>query len=110
VLIAQIETERGLAEVDAIAAVPGIDCLWLGHFDLTNFLGIPGKFDHPDYLKAVKAIVAAAKRNDKARGFMAADRAAAKQYKKLGFNMLATGTDQGILRAGVADILDAVKG
>ena len=41
VLIAQIETERGLAEADAIAAVPGIDCLWLGHFDLTNFLGIP---------------------------------------------------------------------
>ena len=41
---------------------------------------------------------------------MAADRTAAKQYKKLGFNMLATGTDQGILRAGVADILDAVKG
>ena len=110
VLIAQIETERGLAEVDAIAAVPGIDCLWLGHFDLTNFLGIPGQFDHPDYLKAVKAIVSAAKRNEKARGFMAADRAAAKQYKKFGFNMLATGTDQGILRAGVADILDAVKG
>ena len=41
-VIAQIETERGLEVVEEIAAVEGIDCLWLGHFDLTNFLGIPG--------------------------------------------------------------------
>ena len=46
-VIAQIETERGLAAVEDIAAVEGIDCLWLGHFDLSNFLGIPGQFDNP---------------------------------------------------------------
>jgi 2-dehydro-3-deoxyglucarate aldolase/4-hydroxy-2-oxoheptanedioate aldolase len=46
--IAQIETERGLAEVDEIAAVEGIDVLWVGHFDLTNFLGIPGEFSIPN--------------------------------------------------------------
>lgn len=40
-LIAQIESERGLAHLEEIAAVPGIDVLWVGHFDLTNFLGIP---------------------------------------------------------------------
>jgi 2-keto-3-deoxy-L-rhamnonate aldolase RhmA len=108
-LIAQIETERGLADVDAIAAVEGVDCLWLGHFDLTNFLGIPGQFDNPAYLNGLKKIVAAAKRNGKARGFMAADQTWAKQYRKHGFNMLATGTDQGILMAGVSSILDAVR-
>jgi 2-dehydro-3-deoxyglucarate aldolase/4-hydroxy-2-oxoheptanedioate aldolase len=52
-IIAQIETERGLDAVEAIAAVEGIDCLWLGHFDLTSFLGIPGQFDHPKYLAAI---------------------------------------------------------
>ena len=35
-LIAQIETAAGLANVEAIAATAGIDCLWIGHFDLTN--------------------------------------------------------------------------
>jgi 2-dehydro-3-deoxyglucarate aldolase/4-hydroxy-2-oxoheptanedioate aldolase len=108
-LIAQIETERGLAEVDDIAALDGIDCLWLGHFDMTNFLGIPGQFDHPEYITAIKKIVAAAKHNGKARGFMVADEKWAKQYRKYGFNMLASGTDQGILTEGVRAILASVR-
>ena len=44
-----IETAEGIENVDKIAAVPGVDVLWLGHFDLTNFLGIPAQFDHPKY-------------------------------------------------------------
>jgi hypothetical protein len=42
-VIAQIETERGLGQVEEIAAVDGIDVLWVGHFDLSNFMGIPGR-------------------------------------------------------------------
>jgi 2-dehydro-3-deoxyglucarate aldolase/4-hydroxy-2-oxoheptanedioate aldolase len=107
-VIAQIETERGLECVEAIAAVDGIDCLWLGHFDMTNFLGIPGQFEHPRYIEAVRRIVAAGRKHKKALGFMAADAALARQYRKLGFNMIATGTDHGILMAGVRGILAAV--
>ena len=107
-VIALIETERGLENVEAIAAVDGIDCLWLGHFDLTNFLGIPGQFGNPTYLAAIKRIVAAAKKNKTALGVMAADPAWVKQYRKHGFNMIATGTDHGILMAGVKGILGAV--
>jgi 2-dehydro-3-deoxyglucarate aldolase/4-hydroxy-2-oxoheptanedioate aldolase len=107
-VIAQIETERGLECVEAIAAVDGIDCLWLGHFDMTNFLGIPGQFEHPRYIEAVRRIVAAGRKHKKALGFMAADAALARQYRKLGFNMIATGTDHGILMAGVRSILAAV--
>lgn len=107
-VIAQIETERGLDQVEAIAAVEAIDCLWLGHFDLTNFLGIPGQFDHPRYLQAVARIVAAGRKHRKALGFMAADAAWAQQYRKLGFNMIATGTDHGILMAGVRTILASI--
>jgi len=51
-MIAQIETERGLENVDAIAAVDGIDVLWVGHFDLSNFMGIPAQFDHPEFVKS----------------------------------------------------------
>src|SRR5678815_3810041 len=48
-VICMIETKKGLENVEAIAAVPGVDVLWLGHFDLTNFLGIPGDFANPIY-------------------------------------------------------------
>ena len=107
-IIAQIETERGLEAVEEIAAVDGIDCLWLGHFDLTNFMGIPCQFEHPAYIAAIKRIVAAGRKHKKALGFMAADTTWAKQYKKHGFNMIATGTDHGILMAGVRNILASV--
>jgi 2-dehydro-3-deoxyglucarate aldolase/4-hydroxy-2-oxoheptanedioate aldolase len=107
-IIAQIETERGLAAVEAIAATDGIDCLWLGHFDLTNFLGIPGEFDNPLYLDAVARIVAAGRSHGKALGYLAADAGSAGTYKALGFNMLAAGTDHGILMAGVRNIFRGV--
>jgi 2-keto-3-deoxy-L-rhamnonate aldolase RhmA len=104
-IIVQIETERGLDAVEEIAATDGIDCLWLGHFDLTNFLGVPGAFDNPVYLRAVKRIAAAGHAQGKALGYMAADARLAKAHKALGFNMIATGTDHGILMAGVRNIL-----
>ena len=80
-VIAQIETEKGLEAVEEIAAVEGIDCLWLGHFDLTNFLGIPGQFDNPIYTRRFKRIVAAGRKHGKALGFMAASAGLAKQYR-----------------------------
>ena len=49
-IIAQIETERGLDAVEEIAAVDGIDCSGSA-IRLTNFLGIPGQFDNPRYIK-----------------------------------------------------------
>ena len=108
-VIAQIETERGLDQVEAIAAVPGIDVLWVGHFDLTNFLGIPGQFDHPAYRAALGRIVAAGRAHKKCLAFMPADAALAAEYRALGFNMLGVGTDHGLLMAGVKGILDTLQ-
>ena len=108
-VIAQIESERGLAEVDAIAATPGIDVLWLGHFDLTNFLGIPGEFDSPAYLEAVRTIVAAARRHGKGLGFMAADAGWARRYRDFGFNMIAAGLDSSLLQSAIRATLQVIR-
>lgn len=110
IVIAQIETEKGLAAVEEIAAVDGIDVLWIGHFDLTNFLGIPAEFDHPKYVAALQRIVAACRKNKKGAGFLPVDPAQTRRYADMGFNMLAAGTDQAILAAGVKAILDPAKG
>lgn len=108
-VIAMIETKLGLENVDAIAAVPGVDALWLGHFDLSNFLGIPGQFDSPVFQDAVKRIVGAANKHGKAAGYMAASAALGKEYLGHGFRLLATGTDQGLLQEATRALLDGMR-
>lgn len=92
-VICLIETPRGVANVDAIAAVPGVDVCWIGHFDLTNFAGIPGQFEHPDYLRSVDEVVAACDRHGKAAGFMAVDAHWATDYRRRGFRCMAASHD-----------------
>jgi 2-keto-3-deoxy-L-rhamnonate aldolase RhmA len=52
-VIVLVETAKGIENVDAFAAVDGVDVVWLGHYDLTNFMGIPGQFDNPKFHMAV---------------------------------------------------------
>jgi len=108
-VIAMIETKQGLENVDAIAAVPGVDVLWLGHFDMSNFLGIPGQFSHPVFQDAIRRIVAAAQKHGKAAGYMAASAALGKEYLAHGFRMLATGTDQGMLQEATRAMLEGMR-
>ncbi len=107
-LIAQIETAIGLENVEAIAAVEGIDVLWIGHFDLTNFLGIPGQFDHPDFHAALKRVTDACEKHGKIGGFMASDPENARSLIRQGFRMLAYGGDlwlyQQTLANGIAEV------
>jgi 2-dehydro-3-deoxyglucarate aldolase/4-hydroxy-2-oxoheptanedioate aldolase len=106
-VIVQIETPKGIAAVDEIAALDGVDVLWLGHFDLTNFMGIP--FTHPDYLKAVDSILAAARRHGKVAGFMAMDDVWARDYYAKGFRMMAVGPDQGLLQQSLSRGLGVLR-
>jgi len=103
--IIQIETKAALENVEKIAAIDGVDCLWVGHFDLTNFLGIPGQFSSVIYLNAISKIVAAAKLNKKSLGIMVNNQDELKMYSKLGFNMIAVGTEMSILSRSISQIL-----
>ena len=53
-LFCQIETAEGVENAEAMAAIDGVDCLWVGHFDLSVSLGIPGEFDHPTFKDAIE--------------------------------------------------------
>ena len=102
-VIAMIETAEGLKNVDQIAAVPGVDVLWLGHFDLTSSMGIAGQLEHPDYIMAVKTISAAAAAHNKLAGYMAVDKDFAAHYWNEGFRMLAYGLDHLLLMSALKD-------
>jgi 2-keto-3-deoxy-L-rhamnonate aldolase RhmA len=108
-VIPQIETDEGLRNVEAIAAVPGVDALWVGHFDLTNFMGIPGAFEHPDYLAAIARIVDACEAHGKAAGFLALDDEWARAYVAKGFRLLAYGVDQLMLQNALRHGLEVMR-
>lgn len=55
--VALIETTEGVRNAGAIAAVDGIDCLWLGHLDLSNSLGVPGDFASAGFRDAVRTVM-----------------------------------------------------
>ena len=103
--IIQIETKYGLENVELIAAIDGVDCLWVGHFDLTNFLGIPGDFTSSIYLDAIKRVVDAGKINKKSLGIMVNNNDELEMYSELGFNMIAVGTEMNILSRSISQII-----
>jgi 2-keto-3-deoxy-L-rhamnonate aldolase RhmA len=111
-LIALIETATGVDNVEAIAAVEGIDVLWIGHFDLTNSLGIPAQFGHPRFAEAVDRVLSASRRSGKAAGMMASDVDHARALLERGFRCIAFSGDifiyQQALAAGLAAIRAAI--
>jgi 2-keto-3-deoxy-L-rhamnonate aldolase RhmA len=109
-VIAQIETERGLDQVEKIAAVDGIDVLWVGHFDLSNFMGIPAQFDDPRFDAAMRHVADVARRHGKAAGFMATDAAWVARARAMGYTMIAGGTDTGLLELAVRKLVGQIEG
>jgi 2-keto-3-deoxy-L-rhamnonate aldolase RhmA len=101
-VIALIETAKGVGNADAIMAVPGIDVGWLGHFDLTNSLGIDGQFDHPRYKAAVEKLLKACKRHGKPAGVLCGDVETGRRYLDWGFRMLCYGTDVAVFQSALA--------
>ncbi len=109
-VIAQVETAEGLANVEAIAAVPGVDALWVGQFDLTNSLGIPAQFEHPTYLAAIERVLRACTKHGKAPAMLATDDAWARDYAARGFRLMAYGIDQLLLQGALRHGLDVLRG
>jgi 2-keto-3-deoxy-L-rhamnonate aldolase RhmA len=107
-VIAQIETAGGVEEADAIAAVEGIDALWIGQYDLSASLGIPGRFDHPDFRRAAGRVLDACHRRGKIAVLGSGDVEALRRGPAEGFHMLVYLADvwiyQQALRQGLAAI------
>lgn len=102
VLMAQIETTTALQNVDEIAAVNGVDALFIGPMDLTTSLGIQEQFDHPLYLDAVKRITAAARKAGKVTGILLLNPALLPMCQEYGITVVSLGSDG--LRASAAAI------
>ena len=103
--IIQIENENGLNNIEEIAKIDNVDCLWVGHFDLSNFLGVPGQFSSKLYLDAINKIVKAGKKFEKSLGIMISTRQEMDFYSNLGFNVIAVGTEMSLLTDKISNLI-----
>jgi 2-keto-3-deoxy-L-rhamnonate aldolase RhmA len=99
-VVCMIETIEGLANVDAIAAVDGVDVVHVGCNDLLTAMGMPGKFGCPEIMAAMHRVIAAAKTHNKFAG-LGGDRDLDRQRElvKKGVRFVTTQTDMGFLMA-----------
>lgn len=108
-VIAQIESALGIENLEAIAAVEGIDLFWLGHYDLSCTLGIPGEFDRPEFSAAVDRLVEVAVAHKIPVGQMVATVEDARALLARGFSVFAY-NDMWVFEAALRESLAEVRG
>ncbi|HYO83411.1 MAG TPA: aldolase/citrate lyase family protein [Bryobacteraceae bacterium] len=100
-VICQIESEVGVSNAEAIAATPGVDCLWIGHFDLSSSMGIPGQFGDERFQRARAEVVLAAKLHGKLLGIQPGNAEMAAEWRAAGFNVFSWGSDVAVFRTAL---------
>jgi 2-keto-3-deoxy-L-rhamnonate aldolase RhmA len=108
ILVPMIESKKGIENVAEIAALPAVDALFFGPYDLSADLGVPGDFVHPSFLDALAAVKQAGKDHGKAVGGhqVAPDPAALDVMIDDGFTFIAFGTDMIAMRTALKTFAD----
>lgn len=110
--IVQIETASALENVDAIAAVQGIDVLFVGPFDLGNNIGRPivDGVMHQELHDAIGRVLRASEAAGKKAGIFCTSGEQARRYAEMGFSMVSCATDMHVLPAALGNALREAKG
>lgn len=106
--VIQIETPEAATQADEIAAVPGVDVLFIGPMDLSVNLGHPGDFTPDGFVSHLKNVVSACERYGKTAGILSRPELVA-QHKSLGFRFIALGSDAGAIVQGMNQNLNLLR-
>jgi 2-dehydro-3-deoxyglucarate aldolase len=108
-VLVQIENRAGIESIDAIAAVPGVDGLFIGPSDLAAGFGHLGDADHGEVQAAMRRVFDAAEAHGKPVGILAPVEADARRYLDMGATFVAVGSDLGVFRAGTQSLRDKFR-
>jgi len=99
-LVCMVESPEGIANLDAIAAVDGVDVIHMGCNDLLYNMGLPGQFGHPNVIAAIDRLIASCAKHGKFAG-VGGDRDPARQadYIRKGIRFMTTQSDLAMLMA-----------
>lgn len=107
-VVVQIETPEAADQAESMAAVPGVDVLFVGPMDLSVNLGHPGDFTPPGFIRHLKNVVRACELHGKAAGILSRPELI-ESHRQLGFRFVALGSDSGALVAGLTNSYRAMK-
>lgn len=108
-IIAHIEGVEGINNLDEILSVPGIDVIFIGPYDLSQSLGIPGEVSHPLITEKMKEVVLKCRENKVAVGTFVDDVKTAKFWVSLGVQYMSFSVDVGILYEATKQIVKKLK-
>jgi 2-dehydro-3-deoxyglucarate aldolase/4-hydroxy-2-oxoheptanedioate aldolase len=108
-VIVQVETAAAIENLEEMLSVPGVDVAWVGHFDLSVSMGIPGDFDHPRFLAAIDRMVEVCRRHKIAPGVMQGSVGAVSEWMERGFRAIAYSGDVWLLQNALRDGLTQLK-
>jgi 4-hydroxy-2-oxoheptanedioate aldolase len=99
--VVQIESATAVGNAEAIAALDGVDVLFVGPRDLSHDLGVPGDLTAPAFTEALERVLAAGRKHGKACGLLVNDGTAAAQRLEQGWAFVGIGSDSTLLAAAV---------
>lgn len=105
----QAETTLAIENIDEIASVEGVDCVFVGPFDLSISLGIPGQIDHPDEVAAIEKIAAACKKHNKTSGILMFDQELLSKWIKQNFRFAVYSSDITMLADAASNAVNELK-
>jgi 2-keto-3-deoxy-L-rhamnonate aldolase RhmA len=108
-LIAQIESRRGVRNLDAILAVDGLDGAVIGRGDLSTDLGVMGEWDHPEVLRGVEAMIQACQRRKKIPGLLVPDVRAAEYWIGKGIRLVPYSNEVTLLLSAATAGIGAIR-
>jgi 2-dehydro-3-deoxyglucarate aldolase len=108
-VMVQIESLAGVAAVKDIAAVDGVDCIFVGPSDLAAALGHLGNASHPEVQAAIAQVFADAKAAGKPSGILAPAEADARRYLAMGATFVGVGSDLGAFRNATQALCDRYR-
>jgi 2-dehydro-3-deoxyglucarate aldolase/4-hydroxy-2-oxoheptanedioate aldolase len=109
VVLAHVETRKGIENLDAILDHPHVDVLFLGMYDLSVSYGRPGDFQHPDVVAAVETALVAAKKHGKTAGMYVPDAKAATPWIGKGVTFFETACEVDLIDAGARRIVNQFR-
>jgi 4-hydroxy-2-oxoheptanedioate aldolase len=109
-VIIHIEGQEGLRNLDEILKVEGVDVLFIGPYDLSQSLGVPGEVEHPRVVAEVTSMIQKAGKAGKIIGIFAEDVEKAKKYIEQGVQYISYSVDVGLILNQFQTITRGVKG